>query len=111
MLVLGFKYFDFKANSALNRVDHLVGAIIDAKFTKNNMIEAAKLFKVLKKKEADKDKLMSKEMAIDKKRERKFNDKMTKEEFYAHMNFGIKAYHKQKLQEILTTDNIKMMNK
>ena len=110
MLVMGFKYFDFKANSSLNRVNHLVGAILDEKFDKDEVKDAAKLYKVLKKKEDDKKKLMDKEEVIDKKRDRKANDKMNKDEFYAHINIGMKAYHKQKLTEILTKDNIKMMN-
>ena len=71
MLVLGFKYFDFKANSSLNRVNHLVGSILVEKFDKDDMKDAAKLYKVLKKKEDDKAKLMSKETVNDKKRERK----------------------------------------
>ena len=75
------------------------------------MKDAAKLYKVLKKKEDDKSKLINKETINDKKRERKQFDKMNKEEFMAHINSGIKAYQKQKLQEILTPDNIKMMTK
>ena len=71
MLVLGFKYFDFKANSSLNRVNHLVGSILVEKFDKDDMKDAAKLYKVLKKKEDDKSKLINKETINDKKRERK----------------------------------------
>ena len=58
------------------------------------MQDAAKLYKVLKKKEDDKAKLMSKETINDKKRERKQFDKMNKEEFFAHISSGIKAYQK-----------------
>ena len=53
---------------------------------------------------------MSKETINDKKRERKQFDKMNKEEFFAHISSGIKAYQKQKLTEILTPENIKMMS-
>ena len=71
MLVLGFKYFDFKANSSLNRVNHLVGSILVDKFTREEVQDGAKLYKVLKKKEDDKAKLMNKETVNDKKRESK----------------------------------------
>ena len=110
MLILGFKYFDFKANSNLNRVNHLVGSILVEKYDKDDLKDAAKLYKILKKKEDDKAKLMNKEIAIDNKRDRKHQDKMNKDEFFAHINSGIKAYHKQKLTEILTPENIMMMS-
>ena len=51
MLVMGFKYFNFSKGSAIDRVDCLVGSIIGAKFKKDDITEASKLYKVLKKKE------------------------------------------------------------
>ena len=80
MIVLGFKHFQFKASSMMNRVNHLMGSILDEKITKEEMVDGAKLWKVLKKKESDKKKLITIEKESENKRDRKANDKLNKDE-------------------------------
>ena len=53
MLVLGFKHFTFKKNSKLNDVDRLVGSILQTKFTRDEVIAASVLYRILNKKEKD----------------------------------------------------------
>ena len=51
LLVIGFKFFKMKANTNTDKADLFVGVITSDKFEVDDMKDAAKLLKVLKKKE------------------------------------------------------------